>query len=87
MSTPSILFCSTGMYVSRHCTEFRSTSCASCAEGTFQDGNTGGEQCFSCKHCAGTFSLFPLLFHKSLDSITNIRVQYPDGSVIRRYLI
>ena len=62
MSTPSILFCSTGMYVSRHCTEFRSTSCASCTEGTFQDGDNGREQCFACKHCdAGTFSLFILL--------------------------
>ncbi|CAL8253965.1 unnamed protein product, partial [Arctogadus glacialis] len=43
--------CPPGMYVSRHCTEYRSTSCASCTEGTFQDGNNGREQCFSCKHC------------------------------------
>uniref|UniRef100_A0A8C5FQW5 TNFR-Cys domain-containing protein n=1 Tax=Gadus morhua TaxID=8049 RepID=A0A8C5FQW5_GADMO len=43
--------CPPGMHVSRHCTEFRSTSCASCTEGTFQDGDNGREQCFSCKHC------------------------------------
>ncbi|XP_059915633.1 tumor necrosis factor receptor superfamily member 14-like isoform X18 [Gadus macrocephalus] len=43
--------CPPGMHVNRHCTEFRSTSCASCTEGTFQDGNNGREQCFSCKHC------------------------------------
>uniref|UniRef100_A0A8C4ZVB9 TNFR-Cys domain-containing protein n=1 Tax=Gadus morhua TaxID=8049 RepID=A0A8C4ZVB9_GADMO len=43
--------CPPGMYVSRHCTEFTSTSCASCTEGTFQDGDNGREQCFSCKHC------------------------------------
>ncbi|XP_030196248.1 tumor necrosis factor receptor superfamily member 14 isoform X1 [Gadus morhua] len=43
--------CPPGMYVSRHCTGFRSTSCASCTEGTFQDGDNGREQCFSCKHC------------------------------------
>ncbi|CAL8362059.1 unnamed protein product [Arctogadus glacialis] len=43
--------CPPGMYVSRHCTEFRSTSCASCTEGTFQDGDNGREQCFACKYC------------------------------------
>ncbi|CAL8362051.1 unnamed protein product [Arctogadus glacialis] len=43
--------CPPGMHVKRHCTEFTSTSCASCTEGTFQDGDNGREQCFSCKHC------------------------------------
>ncbi|XP_056455768.1 tumor necrosis factor receptor superfamily member 14-like isoform X2 [Gadus chalcogrammus] len=42
--------CPPGMFVSRHCTEF-STSCASCTEGTFQDGDNGREQCFASKHC------------------------------------
>jgi hypothetical protein len=83
-STQSIVFCPTGMYVYRHCTEFTSTSCASCTEGTFQDGDNGREQCFSCKHCdPGKFSYFSLLFHKPLDNVTNIRVQDPGGSVIR----
>uniref|UniRef100_A0A8C4Z7Q8 Tumor necrosis factor receptor superfamily member 5 n=1 Tax=Gadus morhua TaxID=8049 RepID=A0A8C4Z7Q8_GADMO len=43
--------CPPGMYVSRHCTGFRSTSCLSCTEGTFQDGDNGREQCFACKLC------------------------------------
>ncbi|CAL8253895.1 unnamed protein product [Arctogadus glacialis] len=43
--------CPRGMYVSRHCNQSRSTSCASCKEGTFQDGDNGREQCFSCQHC------------------------------------
>uniref|UniRef100_A0A8C4Z1Q2 TNFR-Cys domain-containing protein n=1 Tax=Gadus morhua TaxID=8049 RepID=A0A8C4Z1Q2_GADMO len=43
--------CPPGMYVSRHCNQSRSTSCASCKEGTFQDGDNGREQCFSCQHC------------------------------------
>ena len=76
------------MHVKRHCTEFTSTSCASCTEDTFQDGNNGREQCFSCKNCdAGTFSLFNLLAHKLLDNITNIRVQDPHGSVICTHVI
>ncbi|CAL8261091.1 unnamed protein product, partial [Gadus morhua 'NCC'] len=69
--------CPPGMYVSRHCTEFRSTSCASCAEGTFQDGNTGGEQCFSCKHCAG----LGLKVKKSCSSTSDAVCETLDGSV------
>ncbi|CAL8238912.1 unnamed protein product [Lota lota] len=43
--------CPAGMHVKRHCTESTSTSCAPCKEGTFQDGDNGREQCFSCKSC------------------------------------
>ncbi|CAL8369525.1 unnamed protein product [Lota lota] len=39
------------MHVNRHCTEYTSTSCALCTEGTFQDGGNGREQCFPCKNC------------------------------------
>ncbi|KAK0131871.1 Tumor necrosis factor receptor superfamily member 14 [Merluccius polli] len=40
-----------GMYVKRHCTEFTSTSCKPCTEGTFQDNMNGRERCFSCTNC------------------------------------
>ncbi|KAK0149388.1 Tumor necrosis factor receptor superfamily member 14 [Merluccius polli] len=43
--------CPAGMYVKRHCTEFTSTSCRPCTEGTFQDNMNGRERCFSCTNC------------------------------------
>ncbi|KAJ3586711.1 hypothetical protein NHX12_013105 [Muraenolepis orangiensis] len=39
------------MHVSEHCTEFTSTLCATCEEGTFQGDHNGREQCFGCKNC------------------------------------
>ncbi|KAK0149391.1 Tumor necrosis factor receptor superfamily member 14 [Merluccius polli] len=43
--------CPAGMYVTQHCTEFTSTSCRPCTEGTFQDNMNGRERCFSCTNC------------------------------------
>ncbi|KAK0149392.1 Tumor necrosis factor receptor superfamily member 14 [Merluccius polli] len=43
--------CPPGMYVKRHCTEFTSTSCRPCKEGTFQDNMNGRERCYSCTNC------------------------------------
>ncbi|KAJ3586710.1 hypothetical protein NHX12_013105 [Muraenolepis orangiensis] len=43
--------CPPGMHVSEHCTEFTSTLCATCEEGTFQGDHNGREQCFGCKNC------------------------------------
>ncbi|KAK0143411.1 Tumor necrosis factor receptor superfamily member 14 [Merluccius polli] len=43
--------CPAGMYVTQHCTEFTSTSCRPCTEGTFQDNINGRERCFSCTNC------------------------------------
>ncbi|CAL8261069.1 unnamed protein product [Gadus morhua 'NCC'] len=68
--------CPPGMYVSRHCTEFRSTSCASCTEGTFQDGDNGREQCFSCKHCDAGLGL---KVKKSCSSTSDAVCEVLDG--------
>uniref|UniRef100_A0A8C5FBA0 TNFR-Cys domain-containing protein n=1 Tax=Gadus morhua TaxID=8049 RepID=A0A8C5FBA0_GADMO len=65
-----------GMHVNRHCTEFRSTSCASCTEGTFQDGNNGREQCFSCKHCDAGLGL---KVKKSCSSTSDAVCEVLDG--------
>uniref|UniRef100_A0A8P4KLH1 TNFR-Cys domain-containing protein n=1 Tax=Dicentrarchus labrax TaxID=13489 RepID=A0A8P4KLH1_DICLA len=35
----------------KYCTEFRSTSCLSCTEGTFINHPTGRRQCYSCTIC------------------------------------
>uniref|UniRef100_A0A8C4Z9U9 TNFR-Cys domain-containing protein n=1 Tax=Gadus morhua TaxID=8049 RepID=A0A8C4Z9U9_GADMO len=59
-----------------HCTEFRSTSCASCTEGTFQDGNNGREQCFSCKHCDAGLGL---KVKKSCSSTSDAVCEVLDG--------
>ncbi|XP_056455800.1 tumor necrosis factor receptor superfamily member 14-like [Gadus chalcogrammus] len=64
------------MHVNRHCTEFRSTSCASCTEGTFQDGNNGREQCFSCKHCDAGLGL---KVKKSCSSTSDAVCEVLDG--------
>ncbi|XP_059915499.1 basic proline-rich protein-like isoform X6 [Gadus macrocephalus] len=68
--------CPPGMHVNRHCTEFRSTSCASCTEGTFQDGNNGREQCFSCKHCDAGLGL---KVKKSCSSTSDAECEVLDG--------
>uniref|UniRef100_A0A8C6T1A4 TNFR-Cys domain-containing protein n=1 Tax=Neogobius melanostomus TaxID=47308 RepID=A0A8C6T1A4_9GOBI len=44
--------CPAGTRVNKHCTEFRSTSCLPCDEGTYMDNPTGMTQCFSCRICA-----------------------------------
>ncbi|KAK0147447.1 Tumor necrosis factor receptor superfamily member 14 [Merluccius polli] len=43
--------CPAGWYVTKHCTEYVSTSCKPCKEGTYQDDDNGREQCYSCKDC------------------------------------
>uniref|UniRef100_A0A7N8WW41 Tumor necrosis factor receptor superfamily member 14-like n=1 Tax=Mastacembelus armatus TaxID=205130 RepID=A0A7N8WW41_9TELE len=43
--------CPPGNRVKTDCTEFRSTSCLPCTEGTFMNQPTGLKQCFSCGHC------------------------------------
>ncbi|XP_059909674.1 tumor necrosis factor receptor superfamily member 14-like isoform X2 [Gadus macrocephalus] len=75
-STQSMVFCPTGMHVKRHCTEFTSTSCASCTEGTFQDGDNGREQCFSCKHCDPGLGL---KVKKSCSSTSDAECEVLDG--------
>ncbi|XP_059915846.1 tumor necrosis factor receptor superfamily member 14-like isoform X2 [Gadus macrocephalus] len=68
--------CPPGMYVSRLCTGFRSTSCASCTEGTFQDGDNGREQCFSCQHCDAGLGL---KVKKSCSSTSDAVCEVLDG--------
>ncbi|XP_059909687.1 tumor necrosis factor receptor superfamily member 14-like [Gadus macrocephalus] len=68
--------CPPGMHVSRHCTEFRSTSCASCTEGTFQDGDNGREQCFACQHCDAGLAL---KVKKSCSSTSDAVCEVLDG--------
>ncbi|KAI3357763.1 hypothetical protein L3Q82_015526 [Scortum barcoo] len=46
-----LFFFSTGSRVRRDCTEFTSTSCLPCIEGTFMNQPTGRQQCFSCTNC------------------------------------
>ncbi|KAF1390930.1 hypothetical protein PFLUV_G00063220 [Perca fluviatilis] len=43
--------CSVGSRVRKHCTEFRSTTCLNCDEGTFMDRPTGRTECFPCAPC------------------------------------
>ncbi|XP_026187706.1 tumor necrosis factor receptor superfamily member 14-like isoform X1 [Mastacembelus armatus] len=43
--------CPPGNRVKTDCTEFRSTSCLPCTEGTFMNQPTGLKQCFSCANC------------------------------------
>uniref|UniRef100_A0A8C4E5D4 TNFR-Cys domain-containing protein n=1 Tax=Dicentrarchus labrax TaxID=13489 RepID=A0A8C4E5D4_DICLA len=43
--------CLPGSRVKTDCTEFRSTSCLSCTEGTFMNQPTGRTQCLSCTVC------------------------------------
>uniref|UniRef100_A0A8C4Z009 TNFR-Cys domain-containing protein n=1 Tax=Gadus morhua TaxID=8049 RepID=A0A8C4Z009_GADMO len=68
--------CPPGMYVSRHCTGFRSTSCLSCTEGTFQDGDNGREQCFACKLCDAGLGL---KVTKSCTSVSDAECEVLDG--------
>uniref|UniRef100_A0A3P8TEY1 TNFR-Cys domain-containing protein n=1 Tax=Amphiprion percula TaxID=161767 RepID=A0A3P8TEY1_AMPPE len=43
--------CPAGSRVKTHCTEFRSTSCLPCLDGTFVDKPTGRTECFDCTNC------------------------------------
>ncbi|KAM3617566.1 uncharacterized protein V6R79_008281 [Siganus canaliculatus] len=43
--------CPPGSRVKTDCTEFRSTSCRSCEEGTFMNQYTGFKKCFPCSIC------------------------------------
>ncbi|XP_022617406.1 tumor necrosis factor receptor superfamily member 14-like [Seriola dumerili] len=43
--------CPPGNRVKTDCTEFRSTSCLPCLEGTFVNQPTGLKQCFPCTNC------------------------------------
>uniref|UniRef100_A0A672YNT1 TNFR-Cys domain-containing protein n=1 Tax=Sphaeramia orbicularis TaxID=375764 RepID=A0A672YNT1_9TELE len=43
--------CPAGNRVNKHCTEFRSTSCLPCDDGTFMDQLTGQITCFPCTRC------------------------------------
>ncbi|XP_054868859.1 tumor necrosis factor receptor superfamily member 14-like isoform X2 [Amphiprion ocellaris] len=43
--------CPAGSRVKTDCTEFRSTSCLPCLDGTFVDKPTGQKKCFDCTNC------------------------------------
>ncbi|XP_051805594.1 tumor necrosis factor receptor superfamily member 14-like isoform X6 [Acanthochromis polyacanthus] len=43
--------CPAGSRVKTDCTEFRSTSCLSCLDGTYVDKPTGRKNCFDCTNC------------------------------------
>ncbi|XP_062283803.1 tumor necrosis factor receptor superfamily member 14-like [Scomber scombrus] len=43
--------CPPGSRVKTDCTEFRSTSCLFCIDGSFMDEPTGRKQCFPCTNC------------------------------------
>ncbi|XP_033181964.1 tumor necrosis factor receptor superfamily member 14-like isoform X3 [Anabas testudineus] len=43
--------CLPGNRVKRDCTEYRSTSCRPCLEGTYMNQPTGLKQCFPCSDC------------------------------------
>uniref|UniRef100_A0A3Q1JPW3 TNFR-Cys domain-containing protein n=1 Tax=Anabas testudineus TaxID=64144 RepID=A0A3Q1JPW3_ANATE len=43
--------CLPGSRVKTDCTEFRSTSCLPCLEGTYMNKPTGLKQCFPCSRC------------------------------------
>ncbi|XP_053705592.1 tumor necrosis factor receptor superfamily member 14-like isoform X4 [Synchiropus splendidus] len=44
--------CVPGHRVKTHCTEWQSTSCIACDEGTYMDKYNGEKQCFQCLNCA-----------------------------------
>uniref|UniRef100_A0A4W6D4E8 TNFR-Cys domain-containing protein n=1 Tax=Lates calcarifer TaxID=8187 RepID=A0A4W6D4E8_LATCA len=46
-----LIFFSTGSRVKTDCTEFRSTSCLPCLEGTYMNQPTGLKDCFPCTNC------------------------------------
>uniref|UniRef100_A0A8C7WLR4 Si:dkey-23c22.5 n=1 Tax=Oryzias sinensis TaxID=183150 RepID=A0A8C7WLR4_9TELE len=43
--------CPPGSRVQRHCTEFRSTSCMPCSEGTYNEKSNGLQYCTPCSLC------------------------------------
>ncbi|XP_028264801.1 tumor necrosis factor receptor superfamily member 14-like isoform X2 [Parambassis ranga] len=43
--------CPPGAHVKIDCTEFRTTSCLPCIEGTYMDNPTGRTRCYSCTNC------------------------------------
>uniref|UniRef100_A0A3P9I0V7 Si:dkey-23c22.5 n=1 Tax=Oryzias latipes TaxID=8090 RepID=A0A3P9I0V7_ORYLA len=43
--------CPPGSRVQRHCTEFRSTSCMPCTEGTYNEKSNGLQYCTPCSLC------------------------------------
>uniref|UniRef100_A0A671XWG4 TNFR-Cys domain-containing protein n=1 Tax=Sparus aurata TaxID=8175 RepID=A0A671XWG4_SPAAU len=43
--------CPVGSRVKTDCTEYRSTSCLPCTEGTYMNQPTGLKQCFACTNC------------------------------------
>ncbi|XP_051805598.1 tumor necrosis factor receptor superfamily member 14-like isoform X4 [Acanthochromis polyacanthus] len=43
--------CPAGNRVKTDCTEYRSTSCLPCLDGTFVDKPTGQKKCFDCTNC------------------------------------
>uniref|UniRef100_A0A3B3H3B0 TNFR-Cys domain-containing protein n=1 Tax=Oryzias latipes TaxID=8090 RepID=A0A3B3H3B0_ORYLA len=43
--------CPPGSRVQRHCTEFRSTSCVPCTEGTYNEKSNGQQYCKPCSPC------------------------------------
>uniref|UniRef100_A0A4W6EP64 TNFR-Cys domain-containing protein n=1 Tax=Lates calcarifer TaxID=8187 RepID=A0A4W6EP64_LATCA len=45
--------CPPGSRVKTDCTEFRSTSCLPCLEGTYMNQPTGLKNCFPCTNCSG----------------------------------
>ncbi|XP_053197085.1 tumor necrosis factor receptor superfamily member 14-like [Scomber japonicus] len=49
--------CPPGSRVKTDCTEFRSTSCLPCIDGSFMDEPTGRKQCFPCTNCDSGFGL------------------------------
>ncbi|CAL9703750.1 unnamed protein product [Knipowitschia caucasica] len=44
--------CPAGTFVKKDCSEFRSTSCEPCPDGTYQEEPTGRGQCQRCRMCA-----------------------------------
>ncbi|KAM8830161.1 tumor necrosis factor receptor superfamily member 14-like isoform 1-T2 [Synchiropus picturatus] len=44
--------CVPGHRVKTHCTEYQSTSCIACDDGTYMDKYNGEKQCFQCLNCA-----------------------------------
>ncbi|XP_063063897.1 tumor necrosis factor receptor superfamily member 14-like, partial [Engraulis encrasicolus] len=43
--------CGPGYYVRRHCTEYTSTTCVPCSQGSYTDAPNGLEACRSCRVC------------------------------------
>uniref|UniRef100_A0A3Q0S2B1 TNFR-Cys domain-containing protein n=1 Tax=Amphilophus citrinellus TaxID=61819 RepID=A0A3Q0S2B1_AMPCI len=50
--------CLAGSRVKTHCTEYRSTSCLPCVDGTYTAKPNGLDQCTPCTSCAAGTSLF-----------------------------